>query len=234
VRLELDDVRVPLTAFELAVSTTIDARVAAVCGPSGAGKTTLLEVVSGLRRCTGAVRHDGELFDGPGRRVAPAARRIGYVPQDGALFPHLDVRRNLFYGAARANGGGASTAAVLAVLELDALLERGVDELSGGERQRVALGRALLSGPRLLLLDEPLANLDPPLRERIRGYLLRIRDELAVPMLYVTHDARDVDRLADTVLRLERGRLVEQGEPQRLLEPDPGALRFRRYDGAAR
>src|SRR5581483_3434892 len=134
-RLELEDLRVPLAAFDLSLSTTLEARVAAVCGPSGAGKTTLLEAIAGLRRCTGAVRLDGEPFQDARARLAPAARRLGYVPQEGALFPHLDVRRNLFYGAARAHDVDSTAAHVIAVLELDPLLDRAVDALSGGERQ---------------------------------------------------------------------------------------------------
>jgi molybdate transport system ATP-binding protein len=230
--LELDQLRLAVPGFALAVHTTITARVAAVCGPSGAGKTTLLEVIAGLRRpAAGRLSLDGDTLDDGPHHVPAARRRIGYVPQDGALFPHLDVRANLFYGAARAgrgSGGGPAPERVIDVLDLAPLLARRVPGLSGGERQRLALGRALLSGPRLLLLDEPLANLDPARRERIRGYLQRVNNELGVPMLYVTHDARDVAELAEVVLVLDGGRMVATGPPAELLEPDPEAVRFRR------
>jgi len=138
--------------------------------------------------------------------VAPRRRRVGYVPQDVALFPHLNVRRNILYGAGR--GGTLSLDVVVSILEIEGLLVRRVDGLSGGERQRVAVARALLSGPDLLLLDEPLAAVDVELRRRIIPYLKRVRDELAVPMLYVSHAEEEVRQLADRVIRLEGGRVV--------------------------
>jgi molybdate transport system ATP-binding protein len=239
-RLALTGVRLVQGDFTLALDVVVEGSLVAVCGPSGAGKTTLLELIAGLRRPrAGMVTLDGERLDGDGVHLHAAARRLGYVPQDGALFPHFDVRGNLFYGAGRARAGGVarvgdptagdgpSPAQVIDVLGLADLLDRPVEGLSGGERQRVALGRALLSGSRLLLLDEPLASLDEALRRRIRSWLLRIRDELGVPMFYVTHEARDVAELAEVVLHLERGRLVAAGAPQDLLEHDADAVRFR-------
>ncbi|MEO8276371.1 MAG: ATP-binding cassette domain-containing protein [Thermoanaerobaculia bacterium] len=228
VKLELDQIRLALPPFELSLSASIDARVAAICGPSGAGKTTLLEVVAGLRRPdSGRVTLDGETLDADGIHRRAETRQLGYVPQDGALFPHLDVRANLLYGAPRAGRSAPELDAVIAVLELGGFLDRAVHGLSGGEQRRVALGRALLSKPKLLLLDEPLVNLDGELRQRLRDHLLRIRDVLHVPMLIVTHEAGDVHLLAEVILRLESGRLAAMGSPAALLEPDPGAVRFR-------
>jgi molybdate transport system ATP-binding protein len=196
-------------AFELAVDAAFAASAAAIVGPSGAGKTTLLEVIAGIRQpsagCIQFATH--VLFDSSrGVNVPAHRRRIGYVPQDIALFPHLTVRRNILYGA-RAR---QDPARVLSILDIDDIWAReDVVSLSGGERQRVAIARALMSDPRLLLLDEPLAAVDVALRDRILGYLRRIRDEIAVPMLYVTHNAGEASAIADHVLRLEGGRVVE-------------------------
>ena len=218
VRLLLRGVHLPLAAFSLQVEAEIAAPVTALYGPSGAGKTSLLDLIAGLRRpASGYVELNGRVLEDRARRLkVPArARRIGYVPQDGALFPHLSVRRNLLYGY-KGETSVLDVPAVLAVLDLEPLLDRGVGALSGGEKQRVALARALLSSPELLLLDEPLAALDPSLKERIQEYLRRVRDELGVPMLYVTHQADEVFALCDEVLLLERGRIVGRGRPDEL------------------
>lgn len=233
-RLELAGLRLSLGAFTLSLDAVFEQAVTVVCGPSGAGKTTLLEVIAGLRRAErGALRLDGAWLDDAARRlhVAPPRRHLGYVPQDLALFPNLDVGANLRFGRPRAldaGGPGPALAEVLGVLELDRLLERRVDSLSGGERQRVALGRALLSAPRLLLLDEPLSGLDRELRARVLDYLRRVRDHLAVPIVYVTHQAEDAAALAGEVVRLEGGRIIDRGMIGEMLEPDPGAVRLRR------
>lgn len=215
---ELQGLRLPLAHFTLVVDATLAGRVTAIFGASGAGKTSLLETIAGLRRpAAGAVRLDGKaLTDTTGRvLIAPEHRAIGYVPQEGALFPHLSVRKNLLYGFANkpARPAGLTFEHVAAVLEIAPLTDRTIGTLSGGEKQRVALGRALLSAPRLLLLDEPLAGLDAPLRERLLPYLARVRDEFAIPMLLVTHSPDDVVALCDDVLVLAAGQVTGRGKP---------------------
>lgn len=217
--LVLEGVRAPLGPFTLAVDLTAAARVTAVFGASGAGKTSLLEIVAGLRSpSTGRVVLNGRVLDdaGAGVHLPPRLRRVGYVSQDDTLFPHLSVTANLGY--ARAASPSAATR-VTDVLELGPLLSRRPAGLSGGERRRVALGRALLSSPEVLLLDEPLTGLDAPLKERVLSYLVRIRDEFAIPTLYVSHAPEEVLSLADDVLVLERGRVVTRGRPAEVFVP---------------
>jgi molybdate transport system ATP-binding protein len=221
VNLELHNVRLPLADFALEVDLAVEARVLGICGPSGAGKTSLLDLIAGLRRPESArVAVDGRVLTdtAAGVFLPVRAREVGYVPQDLALFPHLDVRRNLLYGCRNRGGDGGGDPLsgfghVVEVLDIGPLLARRTGSLSGGERQRVALGRALLASPKLLVLDEPLANLDPVLRDRVLGYLQRVRDEFPVPMVYVTHSEAEVAALCDAVVRLERGRVcgVEAG-----------------------
>ncbi|HKY08622.1 MAG TPA: ATP-binding cassette domain-containing protein, partial [Candidatus Binatia bacterium] len=157
--------------------------------------------------------------------LPPRERGIGYVPQEGALFPHFSVRRNILFGGVR--GGFAKKAIrmeqVIEILEIGHLLERSVTKISGGEAQRVALARAILSRPNLLLLDEPLAALDIGLKERILPYLARVRDEFAIPMIYVTHNLTEVLTLADWVLMIREGRLVAQGVPKETLLSGPAS-----------
>lgn len=199
-------------AFSLELRERLEARVVALFGPSGAGKTTVLESIAGLRRPDEGVIEIGSdrLVDTSiGLALPPHQRRVGYVPQDLALFPHLDVRRNILFSAV--DGAGPDFDAVVAVLEIGEMLVREVGELSGGERQRVALARALVAAPALLLLDEPLAALDRPLRERVLPYLIRIRDEFSIPMIYVSHDPVEVNAIADWVLVLDQGRVVRRG-----------------------
>lgn len=203
--------------FRLEMAERVEAQVLALFGPSGSGKTTALESVAGLRRPDrGRIEvGDDTLFAWPQVDLPPRERRVGYVPQDCVLFPHMNVRRNILYGAER--GNGLDLARVLDILEIEGLLARRVASLSGGERQRVALARALMSSPHLLLLDEPLAAVDLELRRRIVPCLRRIRDELAIPMIYVSHDAAEVRSIADRVAVLDRGSVVAAGNPAEVL-----------------
>lgn len=210
------DITLRQGAFTLEVEERIDARVVALFGPSGSGKTSVLESIAGLRSPDRGVIRIGSrtLYDSSrGVDVPPHERNVGYVPQDLALFPHMNARRNILYGAAasREPRDGVALEQILSLLELHPLLERGVGDLSGGERQRVAIARALASSPTLLLLDEPLTALDRGLRARVLPYLERIKDELATPMVYVSHDEAEVRAMADWVVELNDGRAIRSG-----------------------
>jgi len=189
--------------FERQVSIHEQARVLALVGPSGAGKTTVLNAIAGLvRPLAGRIEVDGRvLYDSQARIDLPThQRRIGYVFQDARLFPHLDVRRNLLYGRHRGPARGAfAFDTVVELLGIGPLLGRRTSHLSGGEAQRVAIGRALLSQPAILLFDEPLSALDQARREEVIPWLQRVREEVRLPMLYVSHHPDEVQRLADTV-----------------------------------
>ena len=201
-------------SFTLDVSLRLDQPVTALFGPSGAGKTTVLDAIAGLRTpLSGSITINRRvLFDSADRINVPTHKRhVGYVAQDVALFPHMSVRRNVLYG--RREGQKLLLPTVARMLEIEGLLDRRVPQLSGGERQRVALARALMSAPELLLLDEPLAAVDVERRRRILPYLERVRDELRVPIVYVTHDRGEAAQLADEVIVLEQGRLVERQAP---------------------
>jgi molybdate transport system ATP-binding protein len=213
--------RVDRPDFSLDVDAGWDERVAVVFGPSGSGKSTLFEIVLGLERCTGAhVRIGGNAFDDPdtGLHLRSERRHLGWVPQSPTLFPHLNVAENLDFGRARAAGHDpAARERAIDVLEIGGLLDRRVEQLSGGEAQRVAIARALASGPHALLLDEPLAALDLPLRARVLPYLMRVRDQLDLPILYITHDPDEAQLIGEIVVVLDAGRVVATGPPRDVL-----------------
>jgi molybdate transport system ATP-binding protein len=205
------------TGFRLDVDLTLPAHgITALFGASGSGKTTLLRCVAGLERGAGAVRIAGSAWqdDAQGVFLPTWQRPLGYVFQEASLFDHLDVRGNLAFArkrGSRAAREGLALEAAVELLGIGHLLARRTSELSGGERQRVAIARALAAQPRVLLLDEPLAALDAARRQEILPWLERLRDQLRIPMLYVTHSADEMARLADTLVLLEQGRALACG-----------------------
>jgi molybdate transport system ATP-binding protein len=202
--------------FVLHAAFETEGGATALFGPSGAGKTSVINMIAGLLKPDrGRIVLNGDvLFDQTARIDVPVSRRrIGYVFQEGRLFPHLSVNHNLDYG--RWMGGRAADPAafnrVVELLDIGHLLDRRPGKLSGGERQRVAVGRALLMRPRLLLLDEPLASLDAARKRDILPYLERLRDEAHVPMIYVSHNAAEVKRIASRVVWLDAGAVTATG-----------------------
>ena len=210
------DVEKKLGDFTLSALFASEGGVTALFGPSGAGKTSIINMIAGLMRPDrGRVLLDDlVLFDSAARIDVPVwQRHIGTVFQEGRLFPHLSVKRNLTYGRWMGEhpADPVAFAHVVDLLDIGHLLDRRPGKLSGGERQRVAVGRALLMKPRLLLLDEPLASLDAGRKSEILPYLERLRDEAKVPMIYVSHDAAEVKRIASRVVRVEGGKVTETG-----------------------
>ena len=196
--------------FALQVDLALPAQgITVVFGPSGCGKTTLLRCVAGLEKAQGLVALGDATWQESARKWFKPTwqREIGYVFQEASLFEHLNVRQNLHFGLSRANKTShtGDLEATLALLGIGQLLDRAVHSLSGGERQRVAIARALAARPQLLLMDEPLASLDVARRNEVLPWLERLRDELHIPMLYVTHSVDELARLADHVVVLERG-----------------------------
>ena len=222
------DVQKQLGAFTLSVRFEAAGGATALFGPSGAGKTSVVNMIAGLLKPDrGSIALDDTLlFDAAaGLNVPPHRRRIGYVFQEGRLFPHLNVRQNLDYGrrmSGRKRDAGEFER-IATLLDIGHLLNRRPRLLSGGERQRVAVGRALLMRPRLLLLDEPLASLDDARKREILPYLVKLRDEARVPMVYVSHTAAEVRRIATTVVRLDAGRVVAAGGLELLEQVDQDA-----------
>jgi molybdate transport system ATP-binding protein len=223
------DVDKRLGDFSISARFETGAGVTALFGASGAGKTSLINMVAGLvTPDRGRITLDGEaLFDSKARiNVPPHRRHIGYVFQEGRLFPHFTVAANLDYGRRMCGlaPDPAERQRVIDLLDIGHLVERRPGKLSGGERQRVAIGRALLMRPRLLLLDEPLASLDAARKREILPYLERLRDEAGVPMLYVSHHAGALRRVANTVVRIEAGRVTAIGGKELLDGVDADAV----------
>ena len=222
------DVEKRLGNFTLAAKFEAAGGATALSGPSGSGKTSIANLIAGLLRPDRGriVLDDAVLFDAATRiNLPPHRRRIGYVFQEGRLFPHMSVRRNLDYGRWMSGHARdhAEAGRVVEMLDIGHLLDRRPGKLSGGERQRIAIGRALLMRPRLLLLDEPLASLDSDRKHEILPYLLRLRDDAKVPMLYVSHNAPEIARIATQVVRIEDGLIVAQGGVE-LLAARPDGL----------
>ena len=216
------DLRKRLGALSLDAAFEAGPGVTVLFGRSGCGKTSLLNMIAGLMRPdSGRIAFAGETLDDPqaGRFVPPHRRRIGYVFQDSLLFPHLDVRENLLFARRYLDGGGDPGAfgRVVDMLGIGDLLARAPASLSGGERQRVAIGRALLAEPRLLLCDDPLASLDEERKGEILPYLDRLRRETSAPIVYVTHSMAEVARLADRIVLLRDGAVIACGAPQDVL-----------------
>lgn len=215
-KLRFNNLVLPLGDFSLSVHAETACQVTGILGPSGSGKTSLLDLVAGLRRpIAGRLElADRCLEDVSTHTHVPARlRHVGYVPQDLALFPHFTVRRNLAYGLPRvptADRTGMHWDHVLEILEIQHLLDREVTDLSGGEKQRIALARALISSPRLLLLDEPLSSLDPALKLRILPLLQRIRNEFKIPMLYVSHDRSELEGICGELWTIHSGRIASR------------------------
>ena len=215
-----------LGAFALDAAFIAPAQgITGLFGPSGCGKTTVLRCIAGLQRLqSGRCVVDGEIWQDEATFLPTHRRPIGYVFQEASLFAHLPVRRNLLYGAPRSSPAAAAPAVgfdeVIELLGLAPLLERAPHNLSGGERQRVAMGRALLSQPRLLLMDEPLSALDPATKDEILPFLERLHQGLSIPVIYVSHDMAELERLADHLVLMDAGRVVASG-PLAALQSDP-------------
>jgi len=216
-----------LGSFSLDAAFVAPAKgVTALFGPSGCGKTTVLRCIAGLQRLPdGLCVVGGDVWQDPNGAFLPTFRRpLGYVFQEASLFAHLSVRRNLMFGAPRGEGeaakGKIAFDEVVELLGIKALLDRAPGRLSGGERQRVAIGRALLTEPKLLLMDEPLSALDRTSKDEILPFLERLRDRLSLPIIYITHAIAEVERLADQIVLMEKGRVIGSG-PLEELQSDP-------------
>ncbi|MCL4122571.1 UNVERIFIED_CONTAM: hypothetical protein GTU68_043324 [Idotea baltica] len=210
------DIAKAFEGFTLDVAFDAPAAVTAIFGPSGSGKTSIIRAIAGLLPCDRASLTIGDIDLA---RLPTHKRKVGYVFQDARLFPHLTVLKNLRYG------GRHDEEAVISVLGLGPLLDRYPARLSGGEAQRIALGRALMSSPDILLLDEPLSALDGPRKAEVLPYLEALRDQTDIPILYVSHDMTEVARLASRIVVLNQGRVALQGDLEDVLS-DPAAAPF--------
>lgn len=223
------DVEKQLGALKLSVRFQAERGATALFGPSGAGKTSVVNMIAGLLvPDRGAITLDDVVLFEAAKAidVPPHRRRIGYVFQEGRLFPHLSVRQNLDYGRrmSRQPRDAGEFDRIAALLDIGPLLDRRPGKLSGGERQRVAVGRALLMRPLLLLLDEPLASLDAGHKREILPYLVRLRDDAGIPIVYVSHTPAEVRRIATTVVRLDDGRVVAAGGIELLKDAETDSL----------
>lgn len=216
------DVERRLGAFHLRAAFAGGAGVTALFGRSGAGKSTLINIIAGLvRPDRGRIAVNGQvLFDGEsGVNMSTHKRRIGYIFQDGRLMPHLNVKQNLLFGRffTSAHERYVEWRQVIELLDLEHLLARRSGKLSGGEKQRVAIGRALLASPRLLLMDEPLASLDSNRKSEILYYIERLRDETKIPIVYVSHAIEEVTRLANTIVVMADGKAIAAGPVEEVM-----------------
>ena len=220
-----------LGAFILDVGFSLPMHgISALFGPSGCGKTSILRSVAGLNRIPGRIAVGDEVWQDADRFVPTHKRPIGYVFQEASLFPHLSVRQNLTYGEKRARGVEKHVRfdEIVDLLGIGHLVDRSPEHLSGGERQRVSIGRALLSQPRLLLMDEPLSALDRMAKDEILPYFEALHANLKIPILLVTHDISEVERLADHLVLLHEGRLVASGPLNEVLSAPQSPLAARR------
>ena len=226
-----------LGRFSLDARFKVPARgVTGLFGPSGCGKTTVLRCIAGLQRLNqGFCDVGGDVWQNDATFRPPHQRPIGYVFQEASLFPHLSVVRNLLYGAKETGLVGSQAQIrfdeVVELLGLGALLDRAPQNLSGGERQRVAIGRALLSQPKLLLMDEPLSALDRLTKDEVLPFLERLHETLSLPVIYVSHDMAEVERLADHLVLMEAGRVIASG-PLTALQSDPTLPLMKARDAA--
>ena len=216
-------------AFELSVDLTLPSSgTTVIFGPSGGGKTTILRAIAGLEPdVKGHIRINQQTWQAPGVFLPAHQRRVGFVFQHSALLPHLSVEQNLRYGWQRVGGTEAEFVQCVQQLDLAPLLQRAIGQLSGGERQRVALGRALLTRPDILLLDEPLAALDAVRRSEILGYLERLKQTTTIPMLYVTHAVDEMSRLADYLVLMKGGRVRQAGPALEVMNHPEAPLALR-------
>jgi molybdate transport system ATP-binding protein len=217
------EIRERLGDFELDARFVSAGRLTALFGPSGSGKSSVINFIAGLIKASdGRVTVDGRVLFDTGKRinVPRHKRRIGYVFQEARLFPHMNVRQNLAYGRwfAPAEDRSVDSMGVIDLLGLGQILDRMPNLLSGGEKQRVAIGRALLSGPKLLLMDEPLASLDQARKSEIMPYIERLRDETKVPIIYVSHSVAEVARLATDIIVMSHGKVIASGTTEEIMQ----------------
>lgn len=220
-RLQWEAMQAGYPGFTLQLDATVETERLGVFGESGAGKTSLLDVLCGLLKPqAGRVLLNGDVLSdaATGTFLPPAKRRMGYVAQEGALFPHLSARANLLYASRGRVADEALFTKVLEVLKLEPLVGRRPGELSGGERRRVAIGRALLGAPRVLLFDEPLSGLHHALRDEAMTLFERIHAQFRIPFVVVSHEPEEIARLCQHVVVLDKGRLQRQGAPEELFE----------------